>query len=122
YTFVQKTRGELFFARGWLLAEGQTEYIVLNYFAEILGLSMDDNGISLIDYQNNGSPGVFVKIAKILAYPWILLSDNDVQGRSTISQIKKLGYSDEEIESSVILLPYVDFETYLVHEGFIEEY
>ncbi|WP_449621702.1 ATP-dependent nuclease [Robertmurraya sp. Marseille-Q9965] len=122
YTFVQRTRGELFFARGWLLAEGQTEYIVLQYFAELLELPLDDNGISIIDYQNNGSPGAFIKLAKLLGFPWILLSDNDSQGDSTLTQIKKVGYKQEEIDNLVSILPQKDFETYLSYNGFSEEF
>lgn len=122
YTYVQRTRGELFFARGWLLAEGQTEYIVLQYFAEMLGIPLDDYGISIIDYQNNGSPGAFIKLAKLLGFPWILLSDNDSQGDNTIVQIKKAGYQQNEIENLVSILPQKDFETYLAHQSFIEEF
>lgn len=122
YTYIQRIRGEIFFARGWLLAEGQSEYIVLSYFAELLNIPLDEKGISIIDYQNNGSPGSFIKVAKILKYPWYLLSDNDKQGDATFEQIKKLGYSKEDIDSHVTLLPNVDFETYLVHAGFYEEY
>lgn len=121
-TFVQRTRGELFFARGWLLAEGQTEYILLQYFSEILGTPFDDYGISVIDYQNNGSPGAFIKLAKLLGFPWLLISDDDDQGESTVSQIKKIGYNEEEIEQLVSMLPQKDFETYLAHQGFFDEY
>jgi putative ATP-dependent endonuclease of the OLD family len=122
FTFVQRTRGELFFARGWLLAEGQTEYIVLQYFSEVLGIPLDDFGISIIDYQNNGSPGAFIKLAKILGFPWYLLTDNDDQGESTISQIKKIGYKQEEIDDFVSILPQKDFETFLTYNGFHNEY
>jgi putative ATP-dependent endonuclease of the OLD family len=122
FTFVQRTRGELFFARGWLLAEGQTEYILLQYFSEILDMPFDDYGISVIDYQNNGSPGAFIKLAKLLGFPWLLISDNDAQGESTLSQIKKIGYIEEEIEQLVSMLPQKDFETYLAHQGFSDEY
>ncbi|WP_047984587.1 ATP-dependent nuclease [Ornithinibacillus californiensis] len=122
FTFVQRTRGELFFARGWLLAEGQTEYILLQYFSEILDLPLDDYGISIIDYQNNGSPGAFIKLAKLLDFPWLLLSDNDDQGESTLAQIEKIGYKQEEIEKLVSMLPQKDFETYLAYQGFIEEF
>ena len=122
YTFIQRTRGELFFARGWFLAEGQTEYIVINYFAELIGHSFDDCGISIIDYQNNGSPGAFIKVAKLLGYPWVLVSDDDAQGVNTIQQIKKIGYADTELRDLVKLLPYKDFETYLANEGFEDEF
>ncbi|MEW4309470.1 ATP-dependent nuclease [Rossellomorea marisflavi] len=122
FTFVQRTRGELFFARGWLLAEGQTEYILLQYFSEILEIPLDDYGISIIDYQNNGSPGAFIKLAKLLNFPWLLISDNDDQGESTVSQIEKIGYKGEEIEQLVSMLPQKDFETYLAHQGFTDEY
>lgn len=122
YTYVQRTRGELFFARGWMLAEGQTEYIILQYFSEVIEKPLDDCGISIIDYQNNGSPGAFVKLAKLLAFPWVLLSDDDEQGKRTVAQIKKVGYEEEEISSLVSLLTHKDFETYLAYEGFQQEY
>ena len=122
YTYVQRTRGELFYARGWLLAEGQTEYIIMQYFSEVLGFPLDENGISFIDYQNNGSPGAFVKLAKSLNYPWLLLSDNDTKGQETVSEIRKLGYSEVQLGEHINMLPYVDFETFLANEGFLEEY
>lgn len=121
-SFMQKTRGEILFARAWLLAEGQTEHILLPYFAEKLGMFLDEHGISFIDYQNNGSPGAFVKLAKCLDYPWILLSDNDEQGINTIKQIKKLGYEDEELKEILFTLTEIDFETYLSVEGFLTDY
>lgn len=122
YTFAQRTRGELFFARGWLLVEGQTEHIVLSYFSDILNKSLDANGVTMIDYQNNGSPGAFVKLAKSLTFNWRLLSDSDDQLDSTLSQIKQAGYTEEEIEVRVKRLPWIDFETFLAKEGFLEEY
>ncbi|PEL01344.1 hypothetical protein CN606_17780 [Bacillus toyonensis] len=122
YTYVQRTRGELFFARGWMLAEGQTEYIILQYFSEVIEKPLDDCGISIIDYQNNGSPGAFVKLAKLLAFPWVLLSDDDEQGVRTLAQIKKVGYEEEQISSLVSFLTHKDFETYLAYEGFQQEY
>ncbi|KIL38137.1 hypothetical protein SD70_28280 [Gordoniibacillus kamchatkensis] len=122
YTFAQRTRGELFFARGWLLVEGQTEYIVLSYFSEVINKSLDTNGVTIIDFQNNGSPGAFVKLAKSLSFTWRLLSDSDDQLEGTLSQIKKTGYSEEETNRLVKILPWIDFETYLANEGFINEY
>ena len=35
-TFVKQNRGELFFAKSWLMAEGQSETVILPYFAKIL--------------------------------------------------------------------------------------
>jgi putative ATP-dependent endonuclease of OLD family len=122
YTFAQRTRGELFFARGWLLVEGQTEYIVLSYFSDVLNIPLDTHGVTIIDFQNNGSPVAFVKLAKSLSFSWKLLSDSDNQLESTLSQVKKTGYTEEEIRNLVKILPWIDFETFLAKEGFIEEY
>jgi predicted ATP-dependent endonuclease of OLD family len=46
--------GELFFAKGWLMAEGQTEAVILPYFAITLGYDLDERGISYIEYRSNG--------------------------------------------------------------------
>lgn len=121
-SYIQKTRGEVLFARSWMLVEGQTESIVVPYFVEKLGLSLDSAGISLIEYRNNGSAGAFVKLADALKFPWVLLSDNDGQGRNTWSEIRKLGYGDADKDVIYFELNEVDFEMYLIRNGFDNVY
>lgn len=120
--FVQRNRGDIFFARGWLLAEGQTESVLFPYFAKRLGYDLDENGISYIDYRSNGSAKAFTKLAKVFRYKWVLLADNDEQGIRTLSEIKANGYADEEIDNIVRKTESKDIESDLVQRWFLEDY
>ncbi len=91
--FSRKSRGEIFFARCWLLCEGHCEQTLLPIFAEMLGFSLDSKGIALIAYQDNGSPAAFAKLARALDIPWLMFCDNDNGGRGHLSQIEQAGFS-----------------------------
>ena len=123
-TYAKRIRGEVLFARAWLLCEGQSEYLLLRYFAELMGTSFDQAGITVIDFQNNGSAGAFVGLARAFEVPWMMVCDNDDEGQQFIKQLKNRHLTDQEIKELVRLLPGkgVDFETFLVKNGFAEEY
>ncbi len=123
-TYVKRIRGEALFARAWLLCEGQSEYLLLRYFAELLGTPLDQAGVTVIDFQNNGSAGAFVGLARAFEIPWIMICDNDVAGKDFIEQVKKRGLTNEEIKELVRPLPGdgVDLEMFLVKSGFDREY
>ena len=112
-TYVQRSRGEILFARKWLLYEGQSEDVILPYFAKILGKDFDASGVSGIIYRSNGSAGPFAKLAKVLSIPWIMLADNDEQGRQTVGEVRNCGYSADVISSQVLLNSTTDFENEL---------
>ena len=120
--YVQRTRGEILFARKWILYEGQTEDIIIQYCAEILGYNIEQYGISGIFYRTNGSAGAFVKLARVLGIEWVLLGDRDQQGAGTINEIKKCGYSEEEINDKVYLTNEKDIENEFVKNGFLSDY
>ena len=122
-TYAKRVRGEIFFARGWLLCEGQTEYLLLPYFAELLGTPLDSNGISVIDFQNNGSPGAFVALARNLEIPWLLVCDHDEAGMKYVETVKGLGLSTVEATDLLRTLPRKDddLELFLVTNGFRKE-
>jgi putative ATP-dependent endonuclease of the OLD family len=123
-TYVKRIRGEVLFARAWLLCEGQSEYLLLHYFAKLLGTPLDRAGVAVIDFQNNGSPGAFVGLARVFEIPWIMICDNDDAGEGFIKQVKKRALTDDEIEELVRPLPGddVDLEVFLVKNGFTQEY
>ncbi len=112
-TYVEGSRGEIMFARKWLLYEGQSEDVILPYFAKILGKDFDASGVNGIIYRSNGSAGPFVKLAKVLSIPWVMLADNDEQGRQTVGEVRNCGYSEEVISSQVLLNSTTDFENEL---------
>jgi len=123
-TYAKRIRGEVFFARAWLLCEGQSEYLLLRYFAELLGKPLDQVGVTVIDFQNNGSPGVFVGLARAFEIPWIMVCDSDDEGNKFIKQVKDRGLTNEEINELIRPLPEkgVDLELFLVKNGFALEY
>jgi putative ATP-dependent endonuclease of OLD family len=122
--YVKLTRGEILFSRAWILCEGQSEFMLLRYFAELLGKPLDRLGISIIDFQNNGSPGAFVGLARNFEIPWIMFCDNDLEGKKFISQIKQHFMFNEDIGDFVRPLPEegISLEKFLVKNGFFEEY
>ena len=123
-TYAKRIRGEILFACAWLLCEGQSEYLLLRYFAELLGKSLDQAGIAVIDFQNNGSPGAFVGLARAFEIPWIMVCDNDNERDKFIKQVKDRGLTDEKINELIRPLPErgVDLELFLVKNGFALEY
>jgi len=123
-TYAKRIRGEILFARAWLLCEGQCEYLLLRYFAELLDNPLDQVGVAVIDFQNNGSPGAFVGLARAFRIPWIMVCDNDSEGEKFIKQVKSRGLTDEETNELVRPLPGEDMnlEKFLVRNGLAEEY
>lgn len=123
-TYVKRIRGEVLFARAWLLCEGPSDYLIIRYFAEILGTPLDNAGVTIIDYQNNGSPGAFVGLAKAFEIPWIMTCDNDEAGKSFIRQVQSRGLTGEEMRELISPLPEegVDLEMFLLKNGFIQDY
>lgn len=120
-TYVKRMRGEILFARAWLLCEGQSEYLLLRFFSNLMGKSLDQAGVAVIDYQNNGSPGAFVSLARVFEIPWIMFCDNDEGGKSAIKELKKKGITDNKL-----VRPFpednMDLEKFLVNNGFRKEF
>jgi len=123
-TYAKRIRGEILFARAWLLCEGQCEYLLLRYFAELRRKPLDHIGVAVIDFQNNGSPSAFVGLARAFGIPWIMVCDNDSEGEKFIRQVKDCGLTQGECDELVRPLPGedVNLEKFLVNSGFTEEY
>jgi putative ATP-dependent endonuclease of OLD family len=95
----------------------------MRYFGELLGAPFDFAGISLIDYRNNGSAGAFVRLARALQFPWLMICDNDDQGRNSVREAKTCGLTDAEVGKHARVLPGVgtDLESFLFTNGFADE-
>ena len=76
----------------------------------MLGKDFDEHGINGIIYRGNGSAGAFIKLAKVLNIGWVLLGDNDEQGRKTKNEVLNCGYEQEDIEEILLLTKNKDFE------------
>ena len=122
--FAKRIRGEILFARAWLLCEGQTENLLIKYFAELMDKPLDKYGVTVIDYQNNGSPGIFIALARTYDISWVMLTDSDGGGKKHIKEARSRGLTIEEMDCLVRELPIenADLEMYLVKNGFELEY
>jgi len=85
---VRATRGELLFARCWLMVEGQTEFIVFNECARILGIDLYSEGIYCVEYSQS-TPDGLLKFANALGIDWFFQADGDAEGQKYITKAKK---------------------------------
>jgi len=123
-TFAKRIRGEILFARAWLLCEGQCEYLLMRYFAELMNKPFDSCGVAVIDFQNNGSPDAFVGLARAFDIPWIIVCDNDSGKDAFLKQVKDRGFTDKECSKLFRPLPEgnMKLEKFLFRNGFDKEY
>ena len=101
----RRMRGEIFFARQWLLAEGQSDYLLLHAIGVALGYDLDQHGVAVIDFQNNGNPGVYAGLADALGIPWMMITDGDVEGERFKAGLLKRGFTKDDVNHHVSSLP-----------------
>lgn len=111
-------RGEIFFAKGWLIVEGQTDFVIVHAIAHALGRGLDKYGISVIDAQNNGSPSSFAVLARALNIPWQAVFDGDDAGENYVKKIEDLGFEDIEIDEQCHTHEAGDLEHQLITDGY----
>ncbi len=93
---VRRNRGELLFARCWLLVEGETDVSVFAECAQMLQLDLHKAGVRIVEYRQVDHK-MFITLADALDIKWFLVSDGDEPGRKNAKSAKKfLGSRDEE--------------------------
>jgi putative ATP-dependent endonuclease of OLD family len=113
---VRMSRGELLFARCWLLVEGETEYVILRNTADLLGFDLDMAGVRIVSFTAAGIEP-FLKAAGALEIEWFCLTDSDQAGqnyRRTV--VRNLGTRPEK--EHLASLPEVNMEVFLAANGF----
>jgi putative ATP-dependent endonuclease of the OLD family len=116
HLYLRESRGELLFARRWLLVEGQTEYWVLTMSADQLGIHLAQRGVRIIQYRNvEALP--FVKVANDFGIDWLCLIDGDDQGKRTA---KSLGgdLAGKPGAERIVELPAPNMERFICDVGF----
>jgi putative ATP-dependent endonuclease of OLD family len=103
--FGRRLRGEILFARHWALVEGQSEYLLLHALGEAFNYNLDQHGIAVVDFQNNGSPGIYAALADAFGIPWRMITDGDPAGSNFIEELKNRGFNDGDIAAHVTALP-----------------
>jgi len=120
-TFAQRIRGEIFFAKQWLIVEGQTDYIIVHALAHAMGYNLDRYGISVIDAQNNGRPIFFGMLAHALNIPWQAVFDGDDAGREYFQQLNQIGLHDSKMSQCCHIHEVGDLESQLIADGFASD-
>ena len=114
---IRHARGELLFARCWVLGEGETEVTLLPELARHLGKSLERSGIRCIAYRQSDI-SLFIQVAEAMGIHWIALTDNDL-GQGKPDQTKVLNSLGVRAEEDVLfVMPEDDIEQHLCASGF----
>lgn len=112
---VRRTRGELLFARCWLLVEGETEAWIFPAAARARTIDFHREGIRVVEYSQS-DVGLLVKVANALGIPWYCVMDDD-QGRAKYERTVLANLGTAAIDDR-LALPYVNAETHLLSSGY----
>ena len=116
---IRRARGELLFARCWLLVEGETETWVYPAAARALGLNLHRAGVRLVEFRQS-DVGMLAKVANSLGITWYCVGDDDMnRGKDEPKLRANLGGARE---SDRFVFPYVNMEEHLKANGYAEVY
>ncbi|WP_305408258.1 DUF2813 domain-containing protein [Photobacterium leiognathi] len=113
---VRMHRPSAFFARVWLLVEGETEVWLFNEMARLNGYNLAAEGIQIIEFAQSGLKPL-IKLAKLLGIEWHLVADGDPAGKKYADKVRNmLGDDPERVRLTV--LPARDIEHFLYRNGY----
>jgi len=113
---VRSSRGDLFFARCWLLVEGESEYWALSELAILMDLDLDRLGIRIVNHKNSGVEPL-VKLANALGIEWFLLADGDAAGKQD-EVICSAHLQGRQAQRHIRVLDHANIEVMLCEAGF----
>jgi putative ATP-dependent endonuclease of OLD family len=114
----RRIRGEIFFARRWILIEGQSEYVLLHAIGRALDYPLDRHGAAVIDFQNNGDADIYPALATSFGIPWTMITDGDGEGVKFRDQLLKRGFTAADLQDRLkTLTPPLDLEDQLIANG-----
>ena len=116
---IRRARGELLFARCWLLVEGETEAWVYPAAARALGMSLHRRGVRVVEFRQS-DVGMLTKVANELGIRWYCVGDDD-ENRPTDERKLKENLAGAN-ESDRFAFPYPDIEEHLKANGYSDAY
>jgi putative ATP-dependent endonuclease of OLD family len=93
----RRVRGEIFFARRWILVEGVSEYLLLHALGKALEWPLDVHGVAVIDFQQSGSAGIYPALAEAFGLPWHMITDGDEESKKFRKQILDRGFGETDL-------------------------
>ena len=122
---VRQTRGELLFARCWLLVEGQSESLIFPAAARAMKIDLHREGIRVVEYSQSDA-GLLAKIANALGIVWYCVGDRDDRDdrddRENSTKTKLMEHLDGAKEENRMIFPYEKIEVNLLSNGYEEVY
>jgi len=116
YFHIRRHRGELLFARTWLLHEGETEYWILYELARLSAIPLEQKGVRLVEYANVGIDPI-LQLADQLGIQWHCVSDADPAG-VTYANKARARLNGRPEAAHVSPMPADTIEEYLCTQGF----
>ena len=116
---VRRARGEMLYARCWLMVEGQSEEWVYSAAARVLGLSLHLEGVSIVEYSQS-DVGMLTKIANALGIPWYCVGDNDLERSKTEAKLRENLSGIDEADR--FIFSYENLEEHLKKNGYADVY
>jgi len=114
----RRIRGEIFFARKWIIVEGVTEYLILRALGQVLDYDFDQYGVAVIDFQNNGNAGIYPALAEAFDIPWLMITDADQECTKFKKQLLKRGFNEEDFNNYFSTLDNENtIESQLIQDG-----
>lgn len=118
---IRRDRGELLFARCWILGEGETEATLVTEAARILAKDLEHAGVRFVTYQTGVSLEPCLKVANGMGIHWVVLADNDAQGAKDRNKVNT--YLNGRVLTDVLhIMPQANIEQYLCSNGFLSVY
>lgn len=112
---IRFSRGSLLFARFWLLVEGETDALIFQECARILGHDLFSEGVCCVEYATIGVEK-FIKLADELGIDWLVTADRDPAGHTYLNTVQSLLAGRPEAQHAR-QLPAAVIETFLCLEG-----
>jgi putative ATP-dependent endonuclease of OLD family len=112
---VRLNRGGAFFARCWVLVEGETEAWLIPEFARLAGVEFPVEGIRVLEVAQAGLTPI-LKMADDLGIGWVLFVDGDQAGQNYARAARK--HLEAGGAGEVVVLPARDIENYLFETGY----
>jgi putative ATP-dependent endonuclease of OLD family len=118
---VRRTRSELLFARCWLFGEGESEAILFDGVAKVLGYDLNEYGVRCVEYRQGGDIGWLLDAANDLGIVWHCMIDMDAQGNSDAAKaISRIPDTYQRISRYITRLKgATTIEPYLARHGFL---
>lgn len=113
---VRINRPMSLFARTWLLVEGETEVWVLSTIASLLGISLQCDGIRIIEFAQCGLTPL-MKLASQLGIEFHVLTDGDEAGQKYANSVRSR-VKTSELGRHLTIMPHIDIEHYIYSLGY----